>query len=126
MTRNTRQREVISNILQEADGPLSVPVIHERATAALPSLGLATVYRTLKLLQAQGQIHSLALDGETVYERSGQGHHHHFSCERCKQVFTLHSCPLTLPAGGALAGGWVVKSHEITLYGVCPQCQEGT
>ncbi|MFC4425990.1 Fur family transcriptional regulator [Deinococcus navajonensis] len=124
-TRSTRQRDVIARVLTDAEGPLSVTEVLRRAQADLPGLGIATVYRTLKLLTEQRRIHPVALDGETLYEASGRGHHHHFSCHRCQRIFTLHSCPLSLPAGGVYPGGFVVEAHEVTLYGLCPACAAG-
>ena len=121
-SRSTRQRDVITRVLQDAPGPLGVGEVHQRAQAELPRLGIATVYRTLKLLTEQRRIHPVLLDGETLYEAAGRGHHHHFSCTRCGQVFTLHSCPVSLPSGGVYPGGFVVEAHEVTLYGQCPAC----
>lgn len=121
-TRSTRQRDLISRVLEQAEGPLGVNDILERAQSDLPGLGIATVYRTLKLLSEQHRIHPVALDGETLYEASGRGHHHHFSCTRCGRVFTLHTCPVSLPPGTVYPGGFVVEAHEVTLYGMCPEC----
>ncbi|WP_019010345.1 Fur family transcriptional regulator [Deinococcus aquatilis] len=121
-TRTTRQRDVIAHVLEGAEGPLAVSDVHGRALSDLPGLGIATVYRTLKLLTEQGRIHPVTLDGETRYEASGKGHHHHFSCTRCGRVFTLHTCPVALPRGTVYPGGFIVEAHEVTLYGQCPQC----
>ncbi|MCD0163606.1 MULTISPECIES: Fur family transcriptional regulator [unclassified Deinococcus] len=121
-TRSTRQRDVITRIMQAAQGPLAVADVLDRARSDLPGLGIATVYRTLKLLTEQGRIHPVTLDGETLYEASGQGHHHHFSCQDCGRVFTLHTCPVALPSGTVYPGGFIVRSHEVTLYGQCPDC----
>jgi Fur family transcriptional regulator, ferric uptake regulator len=120
--KDTRQREVIARLLRSAPGPLSVPELHQRALSELPGLGVATVYRTLKLMQEQGAAHIVALDGDNLYEASGRGHHHHFACRSCEQVFTLATCPLPLPAGTVYPGGFVVEAHEVTLYGQCPDC----
>ncbi|CAM3650350.1 Fur family transcriptional regulator [Deinococcus frigens] len=121
-TRSTRQRDVIAQVLGRAPGPLAVAEVLELAQSDLPGLGIATVYRTLKLLTGQGQIHPVTLDGETRYEAAGKGHHHHFSCTRCGRVFTLHTCPVALPRGTVYPGGFVVEAHEVTLYGQCPEC----
>jgi Fur family ferric uptake transcriptional regulator len=53
--RQTRQRDAILETITQASGPLSIPEIHERAAQALPAIGIATIYRTLKLLQESGQ-----------------------------------------------------------------------
>ncbi|WP_019584977.1 Fur family transcriptional regulator [Deinococcus apachensis] len=121
-TRSTRQRDVIARVLDGAEGPLAVGDVLARAQADLPGLGVATVYRTLKLLTEQGRIHPVTLDGETRYEATGRGHHHHFSCTRCGRVFTLHTCPVALPRGTVYPGGFIVEAHEVTLYGQCPAC----
>ncbi|GMA16779.1 transcriptional repressor [Deinococcus metallilatus] len=121
-TRSTRQRDVITRVLDGAEGPLAVGEVLIRAQTDLPGLGVATVYRTLKLLTEQGHIHPVTLDGETRYERAGRGHHHHFSCTGCGRVFTLHTCPVALPSGTVYPGGFIVEAHEVTLYGRCPEC----
>ena len=120
--RQTRQREVIVQVLVQAEGPLSAPELLARAQVTLPGLGTATVYRTLKLMQEQGEAHAVHLDGEPLYESSGRGHHHHFSCNSCGRVFSLSSCPVALPRGTVYPGGFVVEGHEVTLYGRCPAC----
>ena len=121
--RHTRQRETILRVIQESAGPLSVPEIHAQAQAALPGVGIATIYRTLKLLGEAHQVNGVILpSGETRYERSGLGHHEHFQCRSCQQVFDLSVCPVHIPAGTVLPGGFVVQDHEMTIYGLCADC----
>lgn len=121
--RQTRQRDIILKVLQESQGPLAVQEIHGRAQQTLQGLGIATVYRTLKLLRESRQIEELTLpNGETRYELTGLDHHHHFQCHRCQQVFDLRICPLFIPRGATFPGDFVVETHDVTLYGVCPGC----
>jgi len=121
--RNTKQRDAILATIREAEGPLTVPEIHDRAQADAENLGRATVYRTIRILLDQGDIASVVLpDGQTRYEASDLGHHHHFRCRACDQVFDLDICPLSIPQGTRLPGGFRVEDHEITLYGLCPAC----
>lgn len=125
-SRSTKQRDIITKVLEQAEGPLSVAEVLTRAQEQLPQLGVATVYRTLKLLSELRRIHPVTIEGETRYEFSGRGHHHHFSCNCCGRVFTVFNCPLSLPKGTIFPGGFVVEAHEITLYGTCPECASGT
>ncbi len=121
--RHTRQRDVVFGVIVRAAGPLTVAQIHERAAREVESLGIATVYRTLKLLAASGQLRTVLMpDGETRYEPADRGHHHHFHCRVCDQVFDLEVCPVTIPRQSNFAGGYRVESHEVTLHGVCPAC----
>lgn len=121
--RQTRQRDMILSVIENAGGPLSVPEIHAQAGGQLPSLGVATVYRTLKLLSELQQVKPVILpSGETRYERSSLGHHEHFQCRSCEQVFDLSVCPVHIPRGTVLPGGFVVEDHEMTIYGLCAAC----
>ena len=121
--RKTQQREAILQVIAEAPGPLSVPEIHEKATQKLDSLGIATVYRTLKLLQENEQIQTVILpSGESRFESSDHGHHEHFQCRTCTRVFDVHTCSLPKTRGATLPGGFVIEDHEITFYGTCPDC----
>lgn len=124
--RRTRQREVIAGVIRDARGPLTVPEILERAQTALPALGIATVYRTLKLLQEAEQVETVILPtGETRYESADLGHHHHFHCRGCDQVYDLSTCPVRVPDDRELGRGFLVERHELTLYGLCPACAPG-
>ena len=52
--RATRQRDAIKSVIQAAKRPLSPREVLEGARAAVRALGMATVYRNLKLLVAEG------------------------------------------------------------------------
>jgi len=121
--RNTRQRETIITVIREAAGPLTVPEILERAQQGIPALGIATVYRTMKLLTESGQVQAVILpSGETRYESAQLGHHHHFHCRVCGTVYDLATCFVRIPESRSVEGGFIIESHELTCYGVCPKC----
>lgn len=130
--RQTRQREAIFDLIKAANGPLTIPQIHDRAQKGLKgkrnekpkSIGIATVYRTISLLQESKLIQSVVLpSGETRYESSHlDEHHHHFQCRKCQHVYDLGVCPVGLPNGTTIPGGFQVDAHELTLFGTCPDC----
>jgi Fur family transcriptional regulator, ferric uptake regulator len=121
--RNTRQRDAIVAVLADATGPLTVEELHRRSQAIVPGIGIATVYRTLKLLVDAGSTLAVTLpSGETRYESSQRGHHHHFQCLICDTVYDFHSCPLSLRRDTPGAD-FTVEHHELTLFGTCPTCQ---
>lgn len=120
--RSTKQKEAIRAVLEEQKGPLLPDDIHRLALKAVPSLGIATVYRSLKTLQEEGQVCCVEIPGQAPrYERSDKGHHHHFHCRDCGQVFDLQKC-----VGGGIKNlapaGFEVTDHEIILYGRCKTC----
>ncbi len=125
MKRRTSQRRAILHALETAPGPLTPQEVLERAGQTQTSLGLATVYRNLGSLEEDGDVIAVHLPGESArFELAGRGHHHHFCCESCEGVFELDAtCPVAVLEGVTLPGGFRVKDHELTLYGLCPGCQ---
>ncbi len=121
--RRTRQRKAILAVMEASDGPLSVGEVHELAGRGIPGLGVATVYRNIKLLKEEGAIVSVELPGEEPrYEPLGRGRHHHFRCTNCERTFDLEGCPVGIPDGTTLPGGYRVEGHSLTLYGRCSTC----
>ncbi len=122
--RHTPQRTAIREALEGAARPLSLAEILASAQAAVPTLGIATVYRALNQLVAQGWIRAVELPGENDrYEVASrvQHHHHHFRCLDCDRVYDIEGC------AGDVARmaprGFTVERHDITLYGRCASCR---
>lgn len=122
MERATRQRAAIRAVIDRARGPLSPQEVLAASQAEVAGLGLATVYRNLKLLADAGEIQAVTLPGESPrYESAHQAHHHHFHCDGCQRVFDVHECPGNL--AGLAPAGFRVERHELTLYGYCRDCR---
>ena len=119
--RNTRQREAIKSAIEQSKRPLSPQEILDEAQTVVRGLGLATVYRNLKLLVSEGAVRSITLPGDSPrYETAEMDHHHHFQCTRCQRVFDMPGCP---GEWRRLAPrGFTVEDHEVTLYGRCSDC----
>jgi Fur family transcriptional regulator, ferric uptake regulator len=119
--RNTRQRRAIREVVERAGRPLSTDEILTGAHASLPSLGRATVYRSIRALLDEGWLAAVDVPGRTsLYERAGKGHHHHFECSLCKRVYELDGCASEIRAG--LPAGFVSTGHDVTIYGSCAVC----
>ncbi|MEC5162056.1 MULTISPECIES: Fur family transcriptional regulator [unclassified Janthinobacterium] len=124
MERSTRQRTAISAIIDAAHRPLSPQEILDGARDAGTAVGIATVYRNIKLLVDEGAIQVVALPGDSPrYESTGHRHHHHFQCGVCKRVFDVDGCPGNMT--GLAPKGFTVERHELTLYGQCADCGAG-
>jgi Fur family ferric uptake transcriptional regulator len=121
MERATRQRDAIKSVIQAAKRPLSPREVLEGACAAVPALGIATVYRNLKLLVADGTVQVITLPGESPrYEMRESAHHHHFQCTTCRRVYDVPGCPGNLRR--LAPRGFRVDHHDVTLYGRCSDC----
>jgi Fur family transcriptional regulator, ferric uptake regulator len=123
MERSTRQRSAIRSAIEQARRPLSPQEVLAAAQAAVPALGLATVYRNLKLLVDAEEVSTVTLPGDAPrYEAARQAHHHHFQCTVCARVFDVHQCPGNL--AHLAPPGFQIDHHELTLYGRCASCLE--
>ena len=120
-TRRTKQRDAIESAIEAADRPLSPQEILDLGRESVPSMSLATVYRTVKALVDEGLARPVELPGEPPrYEPHGKAHHHHFHCVICDRAFDLPGCPISLK--GFVPPGFEVEGHDLTLTGRCPDC----
>src|SRR5437870_7564885 len=82
--KKTSQRALIWRVLLEAKGHPSVEQIRDLLLARGHRIGIATIYRTIKILLASGYIRQSKLSGMTRYEPIvGQPNHLHFICNSC-------------------------------------------
>lgn len=83
----TEQRKVIASIIAASDDHPHVEEVYTRAHKIDPRISIATVYRTVKLLQEEGVIakHDFG-DGRARYEESPGTHHDHLIDVRSGKV----------------------------------------
>lgn len=121
MRRDTDQRNAIRKALLGAGRPLSVHELLELAQNEVASLGIATLYRNLKALVAEGWIAQVDLPGQPPrWEVAPKGHHHHFLCRTCDKLFEINSCPEGLLH--LVPEGYTLDEHDILLRGQCDVC----
>lgn len=88
--RLTPQRQMILDVIEQAEEHLSAENICQRVQARYPFVSLSTVYRTLDLLKTLGLVREVHLLGDQrFYESAGGGIHHHLLCRGCGGV--LHA-----------------------------------
>ncbi|MCH2315160.1 MAG: transcriptional repressor [SAR202 cluster bacterium] len=96
----------------------------EEINAALPDVGRATVYRTIRLLLDIGVICKLVMrDGSTKYSLARVEHHHHLVCVRCGTVeeFLDSTIERLVRAIGAEVSGEIL-GHRIEFDVICKTC----
>jgi Fur family ferric uptake transcriptional regulator len=123
--RKTKQREAIRRVLESAGRPLAPGEVLAGAAPAAPGLGMATVYRNLKAMTADGSLRAVELAGEAArYEVAHLHHHDHFRCSACSRVFDIECAMDGIPGGAAamVPNGFRVESHELVLRGLCAEC----
>ena len=125
----TRQREAIAEVFFRSGAHLSLVELLNRARARQPSVGYATVYRTMKLLAETGLAteHKFA-EGNVRYEPAIAGHHHdHLICVTCGRIVEVEDERIEeIQEEMARSRGFKVVSHRHEIYAECltPDCPE--
>ncbi|MFZ0679809.1 Fur family transcriptional regulator [Candidatus Binatus sp.] len=119
--RNTEQRRHIRDVFERNDRPLAADEVLQLAQQKVAGLGIATVYRTIKVLTGEGWLVSVEVPGESPrYEVRGKVHHHHFHCLKCRRMFELEGCLEQL--GKMIPPSFRVVDHVVLIYGLCSSC----
>ena len=116
--RVTRQRAALLRVIAAADDHPDAAELHARAVTAGAGVSLATVYRTLTTLQAQGVIDKLEFQGEPArWEAADQRHHDHMIDVDSGEVIEFTNDRIErLQAEIAAEMGYDIVHHRLELY----------
>lgn len=116
--RLTRPRQIIMETLLAASDHPDVVELHRRVSQIDPGIAIATVYRTVSLLQDKGILerHVFA-DGRARYEPADQEHHDHFINVETGEVIEFRSDEIErLQEEIARQHGFSIVSHKLEIY----------
>lgn len=122
---STAQRRVIAQAIRDNTGHPDAETIYHLARQIDPHLGIATVYRTLKLFAEKGLVdrHDFG-DGRARYEVAPESHHDHLICVRCGTVVEFARGRIEeLQEEVAREEGFDLLDHRMELYGLCGECR---
>ncbi len=123
--RLTEPRRIILDVVRATDAHPSAALVYRLVRRRLPGVSLATVYRNLRVLAAQGllterpDVAGMRFDGNTTV-------HDHFTCVVCGRIYDVPP-----RAGGGVrralrsTTGFEVLDHRIEFYGRCARCRRG-
>ena len=123
--RPTRQRRAVVEALESFDDFRSAQDIHDLLGRRGETVGLATVYRTLQRLAEAGEVDQLrTVDGEAIYRRCSDTHHHHLVCRGCGATVEVEG-PTVERWTRAIAAehGYGDVSHTLEIFGTCADCR---
>jgi Fur family ferric uptake transcriptional regulator len=124
--RPTPQRQAVLDTLGRVDDFRSAQEVHELLAAQGSGIGLATVYRTLTLYADHGLVDVLRReDGEAIYRRCSETHHHHLVCRSCGATVEVEG-PAVEKWTSAIAAehGFSDLSHTLEIVGTCADCRD--
>jgi Fe2+ or Zn2+ uptake regulation protein len=123
--RLTRPRRLILDTVRASEAHPSVAAVYRLVRRRLPRVSLATVYRNLRMLAAEGllseraDVSGMRFDGNT-------DPHDHFTCVTCGRIFDVPAAGARgVRAQAASRTGFEVLSQRIEFYGRCGACRRG-
>jgi Fur family transcriptional regulator, ferric uptake regulator len=122
--KHTRQRQLIFEAFLGAGEHVAVDELLEQVQVRMPSVGYATVYRTLKMFTEAGVAHERRFgDGQARYEPQSdeEDHDHdHLICDDCGHIFEFED-PLIESRQRDVAArhGLEITAHRHVIMGKC-------
>jgi Fur family ferric uptake transcriptional regulator len=123
--RITPQREMIVESIAHAGQHINAEEIFEQIRRRTRAVNIATVYRTLDLLVAQGLASQIDLgEGRVIYATNQHGPHIHLVCRKCGQV-TDADQDLLSSLNCDLQSRYLFAAdlQHISILGLCRDCQ---
>jgi Fur family ferric uptake transcriptional regulator len=115
----TEQRRVIAQVLSNSTDHPDVELVYQRATAIDPRISIATVYRTVRLLEEADILerHDFG-DGRARYEEAPEEHHDHLIDIETRSVIEFQNEEIEkLQELIAEKLGYRLVGHRLELYG---------
>lgn len=132
MHYRTKNRDALLSWLQSREGShVTVNEIHDHFRQEGSSMGVATIYRQLEKLVADGQMRKYVVDSgsaacfEYIGAQEGHARFVHCKCEKCGKI--LHIEQSEIEGMARLLeekSGFRLDNVQTVLYGVCGDCRE--
>jgi Fur family ferric uptake transcriptional regulator len=123
--RLTRSRRVVLQVLAASSEHLKVAEVHRRAREIDPRVGLASVYRTMDLLERLRLVKHVHVEHRHRHYARITGHHgHHLVCNGCGLVVEFSDCRLErLTRTLARRTQFRIEGHCVEFFGTCRKCR---
>ncbi|MDQ6979712.1 MAG: Fur family transcriptional regulator [Mariprofundaceae bacterium] len=122
--RLTSQRTAILTIINGSSAHWDAESVLQALQQSGQRIGVATVYRTLAVLEEATLIGSVFINERKCYERIDKQQHDHLLCSQCGCIEEFcHPYIAVLQSEMAQAHGFVAHNHSLIIRGLCRDCQ---
>lgn|SRR5574344_535440 len=118
--RNTKQKELILDIINHSYDHLDANTIYEECRKSLSNISLGTVYRNINQLVDSGLIKRIKTP-LNIDRFDRQDSHAHFLCIKCNKVIDIFD---KLIVGSPNIGNNKIIDYSLSYIGICTDCQE--
>ena len=126
--KTSSQRNLVLEIMLREKKHLTVEELYAIVKTEHPDIGIATVYRTVRLLCAANIARELPITQQVSrYEIVSEGNHHdHLICTSCGRFVEISSEQIEREQLLiAKKHDFTLTDHSLILYGICKQCRKG-
>ena len=124
----TKQREVLLQTLYNNSEHFTPEQLYLYIKERYPGLnvGIATVYRSLNLLEESGMVTSISFGAQgKKFELANKPHHDHMICRQCGVIVEFEDQSIEKrQLAIAKEHGFKLTGHIMQLYGVCGECNK--
>lgn len=122
MLKITKQRRIMLDYLKKKNTPLSAEMIFLDLPTG--SMNLSTVYRTLDAFVEHHLVEKYHLGNIAYYKMIGDEHKHYMVCDGCHKLIEIDCHVEDYIKVEADKHQFKLRSHDLTLYGLCASCQQ--
>ncbi len=125
--KSTKQRNMVYDILEEFETPISVEQIHMKVAEIDSTVNMSTVYRVLEVFVNKGLVVKTNIIGTSSagFVLNRAEHKHQLICLKCNKVVPINNCPLKkLEDLMKEETDFEIMGHKLEVFGYCPQCKE--
>jgi Fur family transcriptional regulator, ferric uptake regulator len=124
--KNTKSRNLVYNILEGSDLPITAEQVFLKLKENESSINLSTVYRVLEVFVSKeiALKSSMTESSTALFELNRREHKHHLVCVSCRKMFSIDGCPFEeLEKHLHENMDFDVTGHRLEIYGYCRNCK---
>ena len=116
----TDQRKIIAKVMTQSKDHPDVDELYKRVSKIDPKISIATVYRTVKLLEEEGIVAKHDFKGKKArYEELSESHHDHLIDVKTGEIVEFVDAEIEiLQKKVAEKLGYNLIDHKLELYGI--------
>ncbi|MHB0970970.1 MAG: Fur family transcriptional regulator [Thermoanaerobaculia bacterium] len=119
----TPQRIAVYKALVKSAEHPTPEMLFRKVKRAMPSLSLATIYKSLAALEELGLVQAVEIDSESRRYDANMHRHHHLVCTKCRKVTDFYDDSLDHMKPKRATRGFSPQSISVKVLGVCASCR---
>lgn len=118
----TPQRIAVYEELLRSEEHPTPEMLFKSVQRSMPSLSLATIYKSLDALETLGLVQAVEIDSHSRRYDANMNRHHHLVCTKCRNVIDFYDERLDRVKPSRSTRGFVPHTISVKVLGLCRAC----